>query len=61
MRDMEEKAKSKDETLRQKQTQEDKSNKNDTLEPKIRKAIDEGRQYVEMQILKYLEKKFPVN
>lgn len=46
MRDMEEQAKNKEETLRQKQTQEGKCNKNDTLEPKIRKAINEGRQYV---------------
>ena len=46
MREMEEQA-NKEETLRQKQTQEDKCNTNDTLDPKISKAINEGRQYVQ--------------
>ncbi|HCX62273.1 MAG TPA: hypothetical protein DHU59_07535 [Clostridiales bacterium] len=47
MRQMEEKAKNKEEILRQKQEQKDKFNKKDTLEPEIRKAINEGRQYVQ--------------
>ncbi len=37
----------KEETLRQKQEQKDKFNKKDTMEPEIRKAINEGRQYVQ--------------
>jgi len=47
MSDMEEQAKNKEETLRHKQAQEDKNDKTDKLKPEIRKAIDEGRQYVQ--------------
>lgn len=45
MREMEEQAKNKEDTLRQEQAQKD--NKKDAMEPEIRKAIDEGRQYVQ--------------
>ena len=47
MREMEEQTKNKEETLRHEQTQEDKNDKNDKLKPEIRKAINEGRQYVQ--------------
>lgn len=47
MSDIEEQAKNKEETLRHKQAQEDKNHKNDKLKPEIRKAINEGRQYVQ--------------
>lgn len=47
MREMEEQAKNKEDTLRQEQAQKDKDNKKDAMEPEIRKAIDEGRQYVQ--------------
>ncbi len=47
MRDMEERAKNKEESLRKEKTPEDKYNKKDTLKPEIRKAINEGRQYVQ--------------
>lgn len=43
IREMEEQERAKN----KKQTQEDKFNKNDPLEPEIRKAINEGRQYVQ--------------
>lgn len=46
MREMEEQAKNKEEALRQEQTRKDKFNNKDTLEPDVRKAINEGRQYV---------------
>ncbi len=48
MREMEEQSRSKEESLRKEQekTQEKKNNK-DVLEPEIRKAIIEGRQYVQ--------------
>lgn len=46
MKEMEEKARSKEEILRQEQAQKDKFNKKDTMDPEIRKAINEGRQYV---------------
>jgi len=46
MREMEEQAKKKEENLHQEQTKKDKYNKKDELEPEIRKAINEGRQYV---------------
>lgn len=46
MREMEEKAKNKGETLRQEQAEKDKFNKKDTMDPEIRKAINEGREYV---------------
>jgi 5-bromo-4-chloroindolyl phosphate hydrolysis protein len=46
MKAMEEQEKNKEESLRQEKTQEDKYNKKDTLKPEIRKAINEGRQYV---------------
>lgn len=46
MREMEEQARNKEETLRQEQAQKDKFNNKDTMEPEIRKAINEGRQYV---------------
>ncbi len=47
MREMEEKARSKEEILRQEQERKDKFNKKDTMDPEIRKAINEGRQYVQ--------------
>ncbi len=47
MREMEEQAKNKEETLRKEQTQKDRFNNKDTMEPEIRKAINEGRQYVQ--------------
>lgn len=49
MRETEEQARNKEEDLRKKQehSQKDKSNKKDTLDPGIRKAINEGRQYVQ--------------
>ena len=47
MREMEEHAKNKEETLRQEQARKDNFNKKDTLKPEIRKAINEGRQYVQ--------------
>ncbi len=47
MREMEEQARNKEETLRQKHAEKDNFNKKDTLEPEVRKAIDEGRQYVQ--------------
>lgn len=46
MRMRENEEKKKEENLRQNQKQDDKSDKKVTLDPKIRKAIDEGRQYV---------------
>lgn len=46
MREMEEKAKNKEEAIRQEQAQKDKINKKDTMDPEIRKAINEGREYV---------------
>lgn len=46
MREMEEKARSKEEILRQEQERKDKFNKKDTMDPETRKAINEGRQYV---------------
>lgn len=47
MREMEEQAKKKEETLRQEQAKKDKFNNEDTMEPEIKKAINEGRQYVQ--------------
>ncbi len=47
MKEMEEQAKNKEETLRQTQAQKEKFNKKDTMDPEIRKAISEGRQYVQ--------------
>lgn len=47
MREIEEQAKNKEEILLKKQAQKDKSNNKDTMEPEIRKAINEGRQYVQ--------------
>lgn len=47
MREMEEQAKNKEEALRQEHAQKDKFNKKDTVDPEIRKAINEGRQYVQ--------------
>lgn len=47
MREIEEQAKNKEEALRQEQAQKDKFNNKDTMEPEIRKAINEGRQYVQ--------------
>ena len=46
MKDLEEKEKQKNQTASQDFTQEGKNNKNDGLKPEIRKAIDEGRQFV---------------
>lgn len=46
MKDLEEKEKQKNQTASQDLTQEEKNNKNDGLKPEIRKAIDEGRQFV---------------
>nr|WP_312577010.1 5-bromo-4-chloroindolyl phosphate hydrolysis family protein [Sedimentibacter sp.] len=47
MREAEEQEKKKEETLYREQTEENKRDKKDTLDPKISKAIDEGRQYVQ--------------
>jgi 5-bromo-4-chloroindolyl phosphate hydrolysis protein len=47
MREMEEQAKNKEEALNQEQARKDKLNKKDTLEPDIRKSINEGKQYVQ--------------
>lgn len=46
MRDMEDRAKEKEQTMSQEQMQEDKKVQKDKLDPVIRKAMDEGRQYV---------------
>ncbi|MBU5439516.1 5-bromo-4-chloroindolyl phosphate hydrolysis family protein [Tissierella sp. MSJ-40] len=46
MKDLEEQEKQKNQTTSQDFTQEEKNNKNDSLKPEIRKAIDEGRQFV---------------
>ncbi len=47
MREMEEQVRKKEDILRQKQAEKDNCNKKDTLEPEVRKAINEGRQYVQ--------------
>lgn len=47
MRQMEEQAKNKEEAMRQEQARKDNFNKKDTIDPEIRKAINEGRQYVQ--------------
>lgn len=47
MKEMEEKAKNKEDTLSQEQARKDNFNKKDTMEPEIRNAINEGRQYVQ--------------
>lgn len=47
MREMEEQAKNKEEALRQERARKDNYNKKDAMEPEIRKAINEGRQYVQ--------------
>jgi 5-bromo-4-chloroindolyl phosphate hydrolysis protein len=46
MKDLEEQEKQKNQTTNQDFIQEEKNNKNDSLKPEIRKAIDEGRQFV---------------
>jgi len=47
MKEMEEQARNKEETSNQKQKPEDKYSGTDKLNPEIRKAINEGRQYVQ--------------
>lgn len=47
MKEMEEQARNKEETSNQKQKPEDKYSGTDKLDPEIRKAINEGRQYVQ--------------
>lgn len=47
MREMEEQAKNKEEDLNKEQARKDKLNKKDTLDPDIRKSINEGKQYVQ--------------
>ncbi|MGD9567085.1 MAG: 5-bromo-4-chloroindolyl phosphate hydrolysis family protein [Sedimentibacter sp.] len=46
MREMEEQSKNKEEALRQEQDKKDKFNKKVTMDPEIRKAINEGREFV---------------
>ncbi len=47
MKEMELKAKDTEKSMSQDTTQEDNNSKTDTLDPKVRKAVEEGRQYVQ--------------